>query len=231
MLKVISYSLFGDDPKYTIGAIKNAQLAKQLMPDWQVWIYIGTNVPQWCLDELQTMDNVTIKYCDLKHPIPQTVYRFLAFETADVVICRDLDDRLSYRGLVATNEWIESDLDFHIIKDHPTAHRTLVLAGMWGGKGKALRNIRSLIEEYYSKPRMIERNSDQEFLDEMVYYPIAIYSTLYHSEHYSQRILGDSKVYKFSTPDNFPHNHIGMALDENDCFVYENNHNQYIKDF
>ena len=230
MNKAISFSLFGDNSKYLIGAIKNAELAKDLMPDWDCRFYYDSSVPVWCLDKLKSMDNVSLHYLE-NYPYPMTTARFLAFQDADIVICRDVDDRLSYRGLVAVTEWLESGLDFHIIKDHPEQHRTLILAGMWGGRGEALRNITELLQEYYSKPRVIERNSDQEFLDEMVYYPIAIYSTLYHSEHYTQRILGDSRVVAFSTPDHFPNNHIGMNLDENDRFVYEFGNKEYIKDF
>lgn len=226
-LKVISYSLFGDSPVFTIGAIKNAIIAKQLMPDWECWFYVK-DVPAWCL---QTLSLLNCKLINIDNDFPPTTSRFLAFEEADVVICRDIDDRLSHRGLVAVNEWLESGLDFHIIKDHPSAHLTLILAGMWGGKGKALRNIRELLTEYYSKPRMIERNSDQEFLDEMVYYPIMMNSTLYHNEYYTQKLLGDSKVVGFSTVDNFPRNHIGMGLDEYDCFIHENKHQMYVPDF
>ena len=219
MLKVISFSLFGKDYRYLIGAIKNAKLAKSLMPDWDCRFYYDSSVPAWCLDELKSNNNVSLVYLE-NYTYPMTTARFLAFEDADVVICRDVDDRLSYRGLNAVNQWLDSGLDFHIIKDHPSEHHTLMLAGMWGGKGKALRNIRDLLKEYYSKPRVIERNSDQEFLDEMVYYPTAIYSTLYHSEYYTQKILGDSKVIGFSTPTDFTKNHIGMALDESDNFIH-----------
>jgi hypothetical protein len=225
-LKVISYSLFGDSPVFTIGAIKNAIIAKQWMPDWECRFYVK-DVPLWCLQALSLLG---CKLIEIDNDFPGTTARFLAFEDADIVICRDIDDRLSYRGIIAVNEWLESGLDFHIIKDHPSEHYTLMLAGMWGGKGKALRNIRELLTEYYSKPRIIERNSDQEFLDEMVYYPIAIYNTLYHSEFYNQRILGDSKAVYFSTDTNFEFNHIGMALDENDCFIY-GKHQKYRSDF
>ena len=35
MVKVISFSLWGSEKKYTIGAIKNAELAKEVYPDFQ----------------------------------------------------------------------------------------------------------------------------------------------------------------------------------------------------
>ena len=34
MKKVISFSLWGKNPTYTIGAIKNAELASQFYPDF-----------------------------------------------------------------------------------------------------------------------------------------------------------------------------------------------------
>ena len=34
MKKVISFSLYGNDPKYTIGMIKNVNISKELYPDW-----------------------------------------------------------------------------------------------------------------------------------------------------------------------------------------------------
>ena len=34
MKKIISLSLWGDNPVYTQGAIRNAELAKEIYPDW-----------------------------------------------------------------------------------------------------------------------------------------------------------------------------------------------------
>ena len=39
MKKIISFSLFGDDPKYYAGAEKNIILNKELLPDWETVIY------------------------------------------------------------------------------------------------------------------------------------------------------------------------------------------------
>ena len=33
-MKVISFCLYGNDPLYTVGAIKNARYIKELLPDW-----------------------------------------------------------------------------------------------------------------------------------------------------------------------------------------------------
>ena len=37
MKRVISYSLWGDNPTYLIGAIKNAEMAQEFYPDFESW--------------------------------------------------------------------------------------------------------------------------------------------------------------------------------------------------
>ena len=40
MKKVISYSLWGDNPLYTKGAIKNAVARAEFYPEWEARMYI-----------------------------------------------------------------------------------------------------------------------------------------------------------------------------------------------
>ena len=44
MKKIISFSLWGDIPTYTEGAIKNVQLAKEVFPDWICRFYIPAGI-------------------------------------------------------------------------------------------------------------------------------------------------------------------------------------------
>ena len=41
MKKIISFCLWGDDPKYTKGAIENADIATELYPSWTCRYYVG----------------------------------------------------------------------------------------------------------------------------------------------------------------------------------------------
>ena len=61
MKKLICFSLWGDDSTYTIGAIKNADLAKKHYPGWICRYYIADCVPKNIIDELSNKDNVEIK--------------------------------------------------------------------------------------------------------------------------------------------------------------------------
>ena len=62
-MKVISFSLYGDNPIYTIGCIKNAKLKKDLFDGWKMWVYYNDTVPKNILDELSSLD-VTLKKVD-----------------------------------------------------------------------------------------------------------------------------------------------------------------------
>ncbi len=65
MKKIISFSLWGDNPKYTIGAIENAKLAKTIYPDWICRFYVGNSTPDEIWDELYYMDNTEMINMDI----------------------------------------------------------------------------------------------------------------------------------------------------------------------
>ena len=55
--KVISYSLFGPNPKsaYSIGIIQNAHLAQKFFPSWTMRVYYGPTVPETVQQELRSL--------------------------------------------------------------------------------------------------------------------------------------------------------------------------------
>ena len=53
-------------------------------------------------------------------------------ENIERFISRDCDSRLSERDRVAVDEWIKSEKNFHIIREHPIGHRSLINAGYVG---------------------------------------------------------------------------------------------------
>ena len=55
MKKVISFSLWGDNPKYTIGAIRNAELIETIYPGWIGRFYCGESVPKEIVNELKSI--------------------------------------------------------------------------------------------------------------------------------------------------------------------------------
>lgn len=174
-MKVISFSLWGNNPKYCVGAIRNAALADKIYPGWDVHIVMDALVPAYVWQELGTIG-------DHIHPIlrldPVTENAaigdwrgmFWRFEAAcmlgvDAMISRDCDSRLSEREAAAVNEWLESDKGFHIMRDHPW-HGSHMLGGMWGCKGFALPEFLDLMLQWNQEDRW---QTDQDFLNAVVY--------------------------------------------------------------
>ena len=58
--KIISFSLWGNKLKYIIGALKNAELAKEIYPGWLCRFYVANSVPKTIVRKLKDMDNVEV---------------------------------------------------------------------------------------------------------------------------------------------------------------------------
>lgn len=56
--KVIAMSLYGDNPRYTLGAIENALLAKRDWTGWTYRVYHGEGVPADVLQAIQVWHHV-----------------------------------------------------------------------------------------------------------------------------------------------------------------------------
>lgn len=39
-------ALYGQSPRYTNGAVRNSEIAKELFPDWQLWVFTPQSGPQ-----------------------------------------------------------------------------------------------------------------------------------------------------------------------------------------
>jgi hypothetical protein len=180
MVNVISFSLWGDKPIYTIGALRNADLAKQFYPDFQCWFYIHIDtVPQHIIDELQSKDNVSIifKTGDLLKIKPM-MWRFEAIDHPDVKIMmsRDTDTRFLLREKLAVDEWLKSDKICHIMRDHPW-HNYEIQGGMFGLKKNSSINMTDLSNTF---DQVGDKMYDQDFLKDIIY-PLVKNNSLIHA--------------------------------------------------
>ena len=161
--KVISFSLYGNNPKYVVGMLKNVELAKKIYPDWEVWIYYAKT------DEaaLNTTDAVLINMEGSK--LPGRIWRFLP--NVESLIVRDSDSRLSMRERLAVDEWIASGKSLHVMRDHPH-HKFAMLAGMWGiksGDYSVEAKVYDWCKNDESWGNMQYDNADQRFLRDVIY--------------------------------------------------------------
>ena len=181
-MKVISYSLYGSNPKYNVNAIVNCHLAEKIYPDWNLFFYLDNRVPQGVVNALESFKNVTIIYGDNhREDKVKMMDRFLAADNnqIEVFISRDCDSWLSYREKVCVDEFLSSEKTFHIIRDH-CYHSQKIVGGMWGMKHGAFSNMKESISNFIKSPTSTEgRGFDQAFLADFVY-PECVKNSLIH---------------------------------------------------
>ena len=166
-MKVIAFSLWGDNTRYTLGALQNASLAKLVYPEWVCRFYVGQSTPDHIVQLLREFNNVEIISMKEEGDWTGMFWRFLAAgdPTIDAVIVRDCDSRLWFREKGAVDEWLKSNTDFHIMRDNPE-HGTPILGGMWGVRGGVFPDMEELIENYTKGDFW---QVDQNFLKDIIY--------------------------------------------------------------
>lgn len=131
-LKVISFSLYGRNRDYYLGALANLELYARLLPDYTPVMYVGDSIPPNQLYNLKCAGAELKAMSGFREDWNATMWRFRALQMdAERVIFRDLDSRPGQREVAAVRAWEASNKGIHVMRDHP-AHMATVLAGMWG---------------------------------------------------------------------------------------------------
>ena len=208
MKKIIAFSLWGNNPKYTIGAIKNANLTNEIYNGWISRFYCGKSVPEDILNQLKSIYNCEVIIMDEEGDWSGMFWRFLPASESDieVMLSRDCDSRLNLREKVAVDEWMKSYKTFHIMRDHPW-HGTQILGGMWGVKYPKLKRMKEMIEEY-KKGNFWQ--VDQNFLKEKIY-SLIVNDCMSHDEFFNY----NSHSRQFPTKRE-GQQFVGESFDEND---------------
>jgi tetratricopeptide (TPR) repeat protein len=187
---IIAFSLWGKNPRYLRGAIRNALLLGDIYPGWRMRIYIGDDVPQ----ELLTTLNALGVDLDLRDHTAPTLQRLgWRFEVANDVnvnrfMVRDIDSAINVREAQAVHEWLQSEKTFHVMRDW-WSHTDTMLAGMWGGYAGVLPDLNEAMKNY--TPSFVETpNIDQWFLKDQIW-PLVRADTLVHDRCFD--VLGAKK--------------------------------------
>jgi len=191
--KIISFSLWGNNPKYTIGALRNAELMPKIYPGWIARFYIGLSVPQDIIDNLKSFPNNEVIIMDESGDWNSMFWRFMTIDEDDVTInlSRDTDSRLSMREKLCVDEFINSDKLFHNMIDHPW--HAGIMGGMHGIKKGLVDNMSHLISQW-SKTNQWQ--TDQQFLNSIIA-PIASQSILLHDSIHLNNFPSERENYHF----------------------------------
>ena len=183
---VIAYSLWGEKPLYWLGALRNIEQVKKYFPNWICRFYIDKYSNIELINTIKG-DNVEVVLVDSNNSLNGMFWRFAAASDPDVNIflSRDCDSRFSNREVHAINEWLKSEKDFHIMRDHPY-HSVPILGGMWGCRNGLMIKIglSDKIREWNIRNKEVtnwQNGIDQDFLGQCVY-PLVVGDSMEHSE-------------------------------------------------
>ncbi|MEX1075714.1 MAG: hypothetical protein WED27_04600 [Pirellulales bacterium] len=168
-MRCLSFSLWGDDPVYTAGAVCNADLAAALFPGWTCIVACYRSVPRAVVCALESRANVEVRRLDADLADGDSRGMFarmlIAGEPIECMICRDADSRLSQRERLAVDDWLARGTDLHVMRDHPF-HGVPIPGGMWGVRGGRLTDIGRAIAAF--APTAL-KGQDQAFLADWVW--------------------------------------------------------------
>jgi len=182
-LKAIAFTLFGTNPLYCRGAIRNAQLAKTIYPGWTAIFWVERAVPESVAGEIQAAGAQVRPYS--ARTIPNGMFaRFLVNDEPGIkrYLVRDVDSRLTEREREAVAQWERSGKLFHVMRDHPY-HGMPIMGGTWGCVGGVIPDMNRVMRRFPKFRRRYTREwgygIDQEFLMQEIW-PVVKSSALAH---------------------------------------------------
>lgn len=191
-MKVIAFTLFGDDPLYQAGAVENTRICRTLYPGWLLRFYVGDSIPTAVCADITAAGNAeVVRVAGEGEDWWATFWRLRALrdDYLDAVMFRDCDSRPDEREAAAVAEWEASTAEFHFMRDHPE-HGMPILAGMWGCTRTGARRIRDRVP--YEPGPVEQYLADQLWLRDAVY-PVAVDHALIHASPASPRMADDAR--------------------------------------
>lgn len=188
-------SISGQNPRYTYGAIRNAQLIPLYYPEWTLRVYVVpeknttgsyiTNVPQSVIQKLRTLgvDVVILNPDSFKNSsISYELYKYLVIDDESVTrfLIRNPDHRISRRDRELVDHWFKIDGDdnhssIFCAKDRDQAWNKNLVPGLFGVRNNTvIRNIlgvnvvSSLLLDNKNVTHSIGLNSEDEFLNKFL---------------------------------------------------------------
>lgn len=141
-MNLVSFSLWGDDPKYLRGAIENVKRGREIYDGWIYRFYIAANLngrPE--INKLQEL-GAEVHVC-VGNPSREGLYWRMwpvFYAQHDIVAIRDADSRPSMRERSCVTEFEQSDAAAHTIRDH-RCHTTAIMGGLWACRPARIKGL------------------------------------------------------------------------------------------
>jgi hypothetical protein len=168
---IFSYCIYGDNPKYCEGMIKNLEQISVLFPDYQTWIYLGNDVPSKYIERYAAFNNVKLIQTSVTGA-RLMLYRLFPLDNpfTNLLLVRDADSRLGERDVWCITHFLNTTRSVFTIRDHPW-HAEPLMMGLSGFRNLPALNIQKLFREFYiNKEGNVDYYQvDQNFAKEYIY--------------------------------------------------------------
>jgi protein O-GlcNAc transferase len=211
MVKVFSFCIFGSKPKYCMGLLKNIEVIKEHFPEWMIWVYIGDTIPVE-LDQRLAQEQCVQRIYTETIGMENKVFRFFPIDTPDVEVCivRDTDSRIHARDRACIQEFVDSDMKFHIIRDHPN-HFHKIMAGMFGMKQGCVSYKIQEAYVWWKKEYATDAFWDDTYFLVDVIYPDIKLESLVHDTHFQHEFPYCKKPFRIPVDEKVEF--VGQAYD------------------
>ena len=174
MKKIISFCLYGSQSMYIYGAVKNAKIIRERLPDFTARFYYDNSVPLFIIQTLlkAKAELVAVDWNVKNNHLMMS--RFTACDDADVeyAFIRDADSRITERDISTMYSFIEQKYCYmQSIHDHPY-HNLCLCGGLIAfrkGYDKYLGSTMTEIVKQHMFDYPNSKNSDQLLLKDFVY--------------------------------------------------------------
>ncbi|XP_071536744.1 uncharacterized protein [Panulirus ornatus] len=180
--RVVTLSLYGDNPEYWVGLHDILLQVKRLYPGWVVRLYTDPRGRGSVLCPL-LRDHTHLYVCDITGLPPPLgdlslvngmMWRIAPLGDPQVagMMVRDTDSKIIRRETEAVNAWWSTGQMFHIMRDHPK-HDFPILGGLWGarwdhGGGGGEGAAREEVEEEEEEEVVVDARQLAAFRDDML---------------------------------------------------------------
>jgi len=223
--RIISFSLYGNNPMYVNGALENVKLQKIYYPGWTCRFYVDDTLDKGIVAQLNYFGCEVVNKGFSDGNIG-AYWRFevLCDNDVEIAIIRDCDSRLNLKEAHAVNEWLESGKSFHIMRDHPRGHNSEIMAGMFGARIGFMKDFREKYDKWiqsyqpYTHPESVNKGKyfygDTYFLNNIIW-PVIKEDHMAHDVYFN--FSKDAKKFKINIDPLF----IGQRFDQNNTPLYE----------
>jgi tetratricopeptide (TPR) repeat protein len=200
---VISFSLWGTAPFYAYGAMINLVLSRTVYPSWTTRFYVAADVPPPCVAFLRD-NGADVRRIEDEYPGVGLFQRFLVMNDPNIgrFLVRDCDARLSVAEAEFVQQWIDSGLPFHVMRDH-VLHNELMIGCLWAGRTDTGIDIVDLMRRYFTAGPTAKYGHDQRMLGQTLW-PLIRGRCLVHDKYYHLAGVREVKL-----PD--PKSHFGAG--------------------